>query len=400
MYCHDLLRKSRNDGNHCLTSRSEVSQSINRDTSFCAKPQYDKNGKTKFDNVKSSLRGFEKAEAIHKNTTKRIVDCHEKSSDFSRNDGVDCHDSATAESRNDSTNVDCHESIRDSRNDGTNVDSHESLRDSCNDKQTPLTPNFLTPTLAKQIIDSQKSAIKHTPRNLEEQAISLVGKDIYEKLIKGYTQKQWGKPCDELPADIIRRIPVRFSYDNNYFSDPYQGIPKGGYTQIFEKLLQNCEVWLNTDFLSDRAQLSKIAKKIIFTGAIDSYFDYIYGALEYRSLRFEERILECENYQGVAVMNFTDIETPYTRIIEHKHFEFIASPRTILSIEYPQNWDINKEPFYPINDAKNNALYEKYKALADKESNLIFGGRLGAYQYYDMDKVIASALNLAQMELK
>ncbi|MGX2973258.1 UDP-galactopyranose/dTDP-fucopyranose mutase family protein, partial [Helicobacter sp. T3_23-1059] len=254
--------------------------------------------------------------------------------------------------------------------------------------------------LAKQIIDSQKSAIKHTPRNLEEQAISLVGKDIYEKLIKGYTQKQWGKPCAELPADIIRRIPVRFTYDNNYFSDPYQGIPKGGYTQIFEKLLANCEVWLNTDFLSDRAQLSKLAKKIIFTGPIDSYFDYIYGALEYRSLRFEEQILECENYQGVAVMNFTDIDTPYTRIIEHKHFEFITSPRTIISIEYPQNWDIQKEPFYPINDAKNNALYEKYKALADKEKNLIFGGRLGSYKYYDMDKVIAEALKLAQMELK
>ncbi|MGX3043789.1 UDP-galactopyranose/dTDP-fucopyranose mutase family protein [Helicobacter sp. T3_23-1056] len=332
----------------------------------------------------SSLRGFEKAEAIHKNTTKKIIDCHEKSSDFSRNDGVDCHDSATAESRNDSANVDCHESLRDSRN----------------IKQTPLTPNFLTPTLAKQIIDSQKSAIKHTPRNLEEQAISLVGKDIYEKLIKGYTQKQWGKPCTKLPADIIRRIPVRFSYDNNYFSDPYQGIPKGGYTQIFEKLLQNCEVWLNTDFLSDRARLSKIAKKIIFTGAIDSYFDYIYGALEYRSLRFEERILECENYQGVAVMNFTDSQTPYTRIIEHKHFEFITSPRTILSIEYPQNWDIEKEPFYPINDSKNNALYEKYKALADKEKNLIFGGRLGGYKYYDMDKVIESALNLVERELK
>ena len=192
---------------------------------------------------------------------------------------------------------------------------------------------------------------------------------------------------------------MRFTYDNNYFSDPYQGIPKGGYTPIFEKMLSNCEVRLNTDFFSDRAQLSKIAKKIIFTGVIDSYFDYIYGALEYRSLRFETRILECENYQGVAVMNFTDIDTPYTRIIEHKHFEFIDSPRTILSIEFPQNWDINKEPFYPINDAKNTALYAKYKALADKESNLIFGGRLGSYQYYDMDKVIAEALKLAKNEL-
>ena len=260
-------------------------------------------------------------------------------------------------------------------------------------------PNFLTPQQAKDIINAQKSAIKHTPKNLEEQAISLVGKDIYEKLIKGYTQKQWGKPCDKLPADIIRRIPVRFIYDNNYFSDPFQGIPKGGYTQIFEKLLENCEVRLNTDFFSDKAGLSKIAKKIIFTGPIDSYFDYIYGALEYRSLRFEEQILDCENYQGVAVMNFTDIETPYTRIIEHKHFEFVESPRTIISVELPQSWDKNKEPFYPINDAKNTDLYTKYKALADKEPNLIFGGRLGAYQYYDMDKIIAEALQLVQSEL-
>ena len=213
------------------------------------------------------MRGSEATEAIQKNATKKFIDCH------------------------------------------------ESLCDSRNDKTTPLTPNFLTPSQAKQIIDSQKSAIKHTPKNLEEQAISLVGKDIYEKLIKGYTQKQWGKPCTELPADIIRRIPVRFTYNNNYFSDPYQGITKGGYTQIFEKLLENCEVRLNTDFLADRAQLSQIAKKIIFTGPIDSYFDYIYGALEYRSLRFETRLIECENYQGVAVMNFPDRKTPYPRIL-------------------------------------------------------------------------------------
>ena len=265
---------------------------------------------------------------------------------------------------------------------------------------TPLTPNFLTPQQAKEIIQSQKSQIKHTPRNLEEQAISLVGKDIYEKLIKGYTQKQWGKPCADLPPSIIRRIPVRFIYDNNYFSDPYQGIPKGGYTPIFEKLLSRCEVELNTDFLSDKEYFHKIAKKIIFTGAIDSYFDYAFGALEYRSLRFEERILECENYQGVAVMNFTDIETPYTRIIEHKHFEFVQSPSTILSIEFPQDWDINKEPFYPINDEKNAALYAKYKALSQKQSNIIFGGRLGAYQYFDMDKIISEALNLAKKELQ
>ena len=265
---------------------------------------------------------------------------------------------------------------------------------------TPLTPNFLTPQRAKEIIESQKSKITHTPRNLEEQAISLVGQDIYEKLIKGYTQKQWGKACADLPPSIIRRIPVRFIYDNNYFSDPYQGIPKGGYTPIFEKLLAHCEVELNTDFLSDKEYFHKIAKKIIFTGAIDSYFDYAFGALEYRSLRFEERILECENYQGVAVMNFTDLETPYTRIIEHKHFEFVDSPSTILSVEFPQDWDINKEPFYPINDEKNAQLYAKYKALAQKQSNIIFGGRLGAYQYFDMDKIISEALNLAKKELQ
>ncbi len=278
--------------------------------------------------------------------------------------------------------------------------THSSNESKAHKTQTPLTPNFLTPQKAKKIIQSQKSAIKHTPRNLEEQAISLVGKDIYEKLIKGYTQKQWGKACVDLPPSIIRRIPVRFIYDNNYFSDPYQGIPKGGYTAIFEKLLAHCEVELNTDFLSDKAHFHKIAKKIIFTGAIDSYFDYAFGALEYRSLRFEERILECENYQGVAVMNFTDYETPYTRIIEHKHFEFVESPSTILSIEFPLSWDISKEPFYPINDEKNAALYAKYKALAQKQSNIIFGGRLGAYQYFDMDKIIIEALNLVKKELQ
>lgn len=191
---------------------------------------------------------------------------------------------------------------------------------------------------------------------------------------------------------------MRFTYDDNYFSDPFQGIPKGGYTQIFEKMLKSCEVWLNTYFLSDRGNLSKIAKKILFTGAIDSYFDYAFGALEYRSLRFEEHLLECENYQGVAVMNFTDSKTPYTRIIEHKHFEFITSPRSIISVEFPQDWDIQKEPFYPINDAKNNALYEKYKALAQNTPNLIFGGRLGVYQYYDMQDVIIASLDLVASE--
>lgn len=260
--------------------------------------------------------------------------------------------------------------------------------------------NISTPKEAKEIIEKQKSIIKNEPTNLEEQAISLVGTDVYEKFIKGYTQKQWGKECKALPKSIIRRIPVRFTYDNNYFNDPYQGIPKGGYTRIFQKLLDSCEVYLNTNFLKDKAYYLKNSKKIIFTGTIDSYFDYEFGELEYRSLSFEHEVLNLENYQGVAVMNFTDEKTPYTRIIEHKHFEFGTQAKTIISREYPQAWDKNLEPYYPINDEKNNALYEKYKAKAKKEQKLIFGGRLGEYRYFDMQDVIASALNLCGKELK
>lgn len=257
-----------------------------------------------------------------------------------------------------------------------------------------------TPKEAKAIIEKQKQKLTKEPNNLEEQAISQVGFDVYEKFIKGYTQKQWGRECKDLPKSIIRRIPVRFTYDNNYFNDPYQGIPKGGYTRIFEKLLENCEVLLNTDFLKERNELGKKAKKILFTGAIDSYFDYELGELEYRSLRFKEELLEEDNYQGVAVVNFTDFETPYTRIIEHKHFEFGTQAKTIISKEYPQNWDKSKEPYYPINDEKNQALYEKYLQRAKEEKNLIFGGRLGSYQYYDMQDVIKASLALCEKELK
>lgn len=257
-----------------------------------------------------------------------------------------------------------------------------------------------TPKEAKAIIEKQKQKLTKEPNNLEEQAISQVGLDVYEKFIKGYTQKQWGRECKDLPKSIIRRIPVRFTYDNNYFNDPYQGIPKGGYTRIFEKLLENCEVLLNTDFLKERNELGKKAKKILFTGAIDSYFDYELGELEYRSLRFKEELLEEDNYQGVAVVNFTDFETPYTRIIEHKHFEFGTQAKTIISKEYPQNWDKSKEPYYPINDEKNQALYEKYLQRAKEEKNLIFGGRLGSYQYYDMQDVIKASLALCEKELK
>lgn len=260
-----------------------------------------------------------------------------------------------------------------------------------------------TPKEAQSIIESQKKSaletLKGEPQNLEEQAISLVGVDVYEKFIKGYTQKQWGRACKDLPKSIIRRIPVRFTYDNNYFNDPYQGIPKGGYTPIFEKLLKHCEVCLDTDFLKYKEELQAKAKKILFTGTIDSYFGYRFGELEYRSLKFEEESLECENYQGVAVVNYTDEETPYTRIIEHKHFEFGTQSNTIISKEYPQNWDKDKEPYYPINDTKNQALYGKYQELAKTEQNLLFGGRLGEYRYYDMQDVIKSALKLVEREL-
>lgn len=259
--------------------------------------------------------------------------------------------------------------------------------------------NISTPEEAEIVIAKQRKVITHEPQNLEEQAISFVGTDIYEKLIKGYTEKQWGKSCKELPAFIIKRLPVRLIYDNNYFNDRYQGIPVGGYNQIIEKMLAQADIILNADFNDDRIYYKDIAEKIIYTGSIDSYFDYQLGHLEYRSLRFETEKAEKANYQGVAVMNFTDRETPYTRIIEHKHFEFGNQPVSYITKEYPQNWDITKEAYYPVNNEKNQELYAKYLKLAEKENNVLFGGRLAEYKYYDMDKVIESALNLVAREL-
>ena len=257
-----------------------------------------------------------------------------------------------------------------------------------------------TPQQAEAIINEQKQAITHEPQNLEEQAISLVGTDIYTKLIKGYTEKQWGRKCTELPAFIIKRLPVRYTYDNNYFNDRYQGIPIGGYNKIIEKMLEGIDVELNCDYNIYFDKDQKIAEKVIYTGAIDEYFNYQLGHLEYRGLKFETERLEQENYQGVAVMNFTDSKTPYTRTIEHKHFEFGKQPVTYITKEYPQDWKLGEEAYYPVNDDKNQELYAKYKELADKEKNVIFGGRLGEYKYYDMDKVIESALNLVEKELK
>lgn len=258
----------------------------------------------------------------------------------------------------------------------------------------------ITPQEAKEKIQEQiiESGITE-PKNLEEQAISLVGKDIYEKLVKGYTQKQWGKPCNELPSFIIKRLPVRFTFDNNYFNDLYQGIPIGGYTQIIEKMLKNIDLKLNCDFFEHRDELQNIAKKIVFTGMIDQYFDYCYGELEYRSLRFETELLNIDNFQGNAVVNYNEYEIPYTRIIEHKHFEYGTQPKTIITKEYPSTWKKGDEPYYPLNDEKNNSLYEKYKTLAEKETNVIFGGRLGMYKYFDMHHVIDEALKLVEKEL-
>ena len=262
-----------------------------------------------------------------------------------------------------------------------------------------------TPQEAKEKIEQQIYEAGITePKNLEEQAISLVGKDIYEKLVKGYTEKQWGRRATELPAFIIKRLPVRFVYDNNYFNDKYQGIPIGGYTQMVEKMLEGIEVRLSTDFFADRENLSKLANKIVFTGMIDEYYDYCYGELEYRSLRFETEVLDCENYQGNAVVNYTEYEIPYTRIIEHKHFEFgcqngNVNPKTIITREYPATWEKGDEPYYPMNDEKNNTLYTKYKELSEKESNVIFGGRLGMYKYFDMHNVVAEALACVRKEL-
>ena len=256
-----------------------------------------------------------------------------------------------------------------------------------------------TPKEAEAKIAEQREEIIGEPKNLEEQAIKLVGRDIYEKLIKGYTEKQWGRDCTELPAFIIRRLPVRYTYDNNYFSDRYQGIPVEGYNALIEKLLDGIEVRLNVDYCEHRAEYEKIAEKIIFTGPIDSFFDYRFGPLEYRGLRFETERLEEENHQGVAVVNYTEREIPYTRIIEHKHFEFGKQPVTYITKEYPANWEIGDEAYYPVNNEKNHEIYKKYKELADELPNVIFGGRLAEYVYYDMDKVIASALRLVKREL-
>jgi len=258
----------------------------------------------------------------------------------------------------------------------------------------------VTPEEAQAKIDQQRKDAGITePKNLEEQAISLVGTDIYEKLVKGYTEKQWGRPCDQLPAFIIKRLPVRFTFDNNYFNAKYQGVPVGGYTKMVEKMLEGIEVRLNTDYLENKEALDQLAKKVIYTGPIDAYFNHCLGNLAYRSVRFETEVLDTPNYQGNAVINYTDRETPYTRIIEHKHFEFGTQPKTVISREYSSEWHPGDEPYYPVNDAANGELYEKYKALAQKETHVIFGGRLGEYKYYDMDAVIASALNLAKAEL-
>lgn len=255
-----------------------------------------------------------------------------------------------------------------------------------------------TPAEAKAIIEKQRSAIKGEPKNLEEQAISLVGVDIYTKLIKGYTEKQWGRSCDELPSFIIKRLPVRYIYDNNYFNDPYQGIPIGGYNVIIDKLFDGCDVMLNTDYNSDRARFNEMADKILYTGTLDSLFDYSLGKLEYRSLRFENEILDEENHQGVAVVNYTEREIPYTRIIEHKHFENAVSDKTVITKEYPTDWKEGMEPYYPVNDEKNAELFAKYKKLAEANDKIILGGRLAEYKYYDMDQVIASALTLTDKE--
>ena len=260
--------------------------------------------------------------------------------------------------------------------------------------------NIKTPKEAKEIIAKQIAEAKvENPKNLKEQAISLVGKDIYEKLVEGYTEKQWGKRATELPAFIIKRLPVRFTYDNNYFNDKYQGIPIGGYTQIIEKMLEGIEVRLSTDFFAEREELTAAAEKIVFTGMIDEFYDYKFGELEYRSLRFETEVLDEENYQGNAVVNYTEYEVPYTRIIEHKHFEFGTQPKTVITREYPATWKKGDEPYYAMNDDKNNALYAKYKALADSEANVIFGGRLGMYKYFDMHNVVAEALKCVQENL-
>ena len=256
----------------------------------------------------------------------------------------------------------------------------------------------VTPEEAAAKIAEQRKEIGHAPRNLEEQAISLVGRDVYEKLVKGYTEKQWGRPCDQLPAFIIRRLPVRLTFDNNYFNARHQGIPVGGYTKMVERMLEGVEVRLGTDYLERKAELDRQAERVIYTGPIDAYFGFSLGALEYRSVRFETEALDMPNFQGNAAVNYTDAETPWTRIIEHKWFEFGRDeagnelPKTVISREYPSEWRPGDEPYYPVNDEKNGALYQKYRALGEAGDRVVFGGRLGEYKYYDMDQVIAAAL--------
>lgn len=261
--------------------------------------------------------------------------------------------------------------------------------------------NIKTPVEAQERIRCQVAALSiGEPRNLEEQALRLVGPDIYEKLVKGYTEKQWGRNCKELPAFIIKRLPVRFTYDNNYFNDRWQGIPIGGYTRIVEQLLHESDVLLNTDYFDWIAAHPDSAVKTVYTGPIDRFYEYRFGSLAYRSLRFETEELQVENYQGNAVVNYTAREVPYTRIIEHKHFEFGTQPTTVITREYPADWTLDSEPYYPLNDEANNALYEKYAALARQEQNVIFGGRLGSYRYYNMDQVVQAALELVERELQ
>lgn len=258
-----------------------------------------------------------------------------------------------------------------------------------------------TPAQAKANIQEQIARMHITnPKNLEEQALSMVGQDVYEKLIEGYTRKQWGRECKDLPSFIIKRLPLRYTYDNNYFKDPYQGIPKGGYTEIIRKLLEGTQVILKTDFFANKEELLAQADKVLFTGMVDEYFDYCYGQLDYRSLRFESEILDMANYQGNAVVNYTEYEVPYTRIIEHKHFEFGTQEKTVISREYPVTWKKGDEPYYPVNDEKNGALYARYKELADREEDILFGGRLGLYRYMDMHHVVDAALQAARAELE
>lgn len=269
------------------------------------------------------------------------------------------------------------------------------------------TPEEAKEKIQEQMQEALQQAEKHAgadgqlpePQNLEEQALRLIGRDIYEKLIKGYTEKQWGKRATELPSFIIKRLPVRFTYDNNYFNDKYQGIPEGGYTKIIEKMLDGIEVRTNTDFFAQRAEFEQCAEKIVFTGMLDEFYGYRFGELEYRSLRFESETLDQENYQGNAVVNYTEYDVPYTRIIEHKHFEFGTQPKTVVTREYPATWSKGDEPYYPMNDERNNTLFAQYKELADAEQNIIFGGRLGEYKYYDMHQVVARALEIVRAEL-